>query len=161
MTVVVFTPTSTEDAEVTAVGPNLYRLDWNPSPGNDTDLEYGDVFEADKNPNGSLTVIRLARKSEWRNYCWMLGRGALNRQAFHCFVNQIVAEGGHWELIMEGIFLFNLPPEATLDPDGAWESCVNRFGETPASPEDLARVTHQRVSATIDLEKRFGPREET
>ena len=161
MTLVVFTPSSTEDAEVTPVGANLYRLESNPGPGNDTDLEYGDVFEAEQNPDGSLRVIRLAQKSEWRNYCWMLAKGALNYRAFHCFANQIVAAGGQWEVIMGGIFLVNLPPDSSLDPHPAWDACFNRFGETPASPEDLARVTYQTATAMVDLEARFGPHEET
>ena len=160
MTVVVFTPSSTEDVEVTPVGGNLFRLDWNPGPGNDTDLEFGDVFEADSKPDGSLEVIRLAQKSGWRNYSWIFGIRVLEYKTFHCFRRQIEAEGGHWDVIMAGIVAFNLPPGSSLDPQAVWDSCFQRFGKAPARAEDKADVVHLHEHMKVDLKARFGPREE-
>lgn len=105
-----------ETVSVTPLGNNLYRLDL-PPLFVEMDISFGDIIEVETQANGALRFCRVAERSGWRRWSWILRRDTLESAPFQAFQQAIEAHHGIWERVMGGICVVHLPPDADFDPD--------------------------------------------
>lgn len=109
-----------ETSYVTPLGKNLYRLEVTPVLV-EIEVSFGDIIEAEMQADGVLRFCRVATRSQWRHWDWLLSKNAVESAAFIALQQAIEEHGGAWERVFGGMFFIHLPPDTSFDPDSAWE----------------------------------------
>ncbi len=92
---------------VTAIGPNLYRMEESSVLG---DVHYSDVVEVEPQPDGSVRFLRVVTPSELKTRWCLVSQILVESSSLSVFLDKVVAAGGNWERIFGGILLLHLPP---------------------------------------------------
>lgn len=104
----------TTSAMVTQVGERLYRLDTVPvmieSAG------FRDIIEADKVDAKTIRFRRIAQKSDWRVFDFILARDVIESARISEVLRRVEQMGGHWERIFGGCLYICLPPGIGWNP---------------------------------------------
>jgi len=118
----------TINTTMTMVGQGLYRLDTVPlmveSAG------FRDVIEAEALPAGGLKFLRVARKSDWRIYDFVLNKATTESPKLQELLDRVTDQGGHWERSFGGCLFICLPP------DVVWNPTPEVMGEPPTSVDE-------------------------
>ena len=69
---------------VTPLEKNLYRLDATPMFV-DVEVSFGDIIEAEVQANGVLRFRRVAMRSPWRHWSWVLSKDTVESAPFRPF----------------------------------------------------------------------------
>ena len=110
----------TTSCPVTCVGKGLYRLGAI-ALGTDS-AEYGDVIEADEVSSGRLRFRRVAEKSTWRGYSYILPREWFEGDCGKRFLAELDARGVYWERGFGGMLFMYVPPGIPFDAKSAIEA---------------------------------------
>lgn len=97
----------------TQVGVDLFRLDGVPL-GVDC-VGYRDIVEAEPVEGGSLRFRRLAERSGWRTYDYILSPDRIDSEWGQSLLRELEARGGYWERVFGGLLFFCVPPDLDLD----------------------------------------------
>jgi hypothetical protein len=108
---------------VTPLEKNLYRLDATPMFV-DVEVSFGDIIEAEVQANGVLRFRRVAMRSPWRHWSWVLSKDTVESALFQAFQQAIEAHGGVWERVFGGVFFAHLPPDTDFDPEAALDQVI-------------------------------------
>lgn len=108
---------------VTPLEKNLYRLDATPVFV-DVEVSFGDIIEAEVQANGVLRFRRVAVRSPWHHWSWVLSKDTVESAPFQAFQQAIETYGGVWERVFGGVFFVHLPPDTDFDPDAALDQVI-------------------------------------
>ena len=103
---------STEGLLVTPVGPNLFRLEESSLLG---EAFFGDVIEADAEPNGRMRFKRVATPSGMTSVTFIVPKKQSETPEFEAILSRVISAGGHWERVFGGVLFVHLPPSADLN----------------------------------------------
>ncbi len=104
----------TASATVTKVGVALYRLDSVPVMVDS--VKFRDVIEADEVDGKTLRFRRVAQKSDWRVFDFLLARDDRESEKINRVLRRVEQLGGHWERVFGGCLFICLPPEVDWNP---------------------------------------------
>ena len=93
----------------TRVGEGLYRLDG--VPVGVESAGYRDIIEAEVTEVGRLRFRRVAERSGWRTYDYILPPGRIDGEWGQLLLRELEARGGHWERVFGGLLFICLPPD--------------------------------------------------
>lgn len=104
----------TASCPVTKLGERLFRLEGVPlfteSAG------YQDVIEADEVAEGRIRFLRVAERSGWRTYDFIVPAHWIDSEWGRALLHELDARGGHWERVFGGLLFVCVPPGSDLDP---------------------------------------------
>jgi hypothetical protein len=103
---------STEHLIMTAVGPNLYRLEESSLLG---EAVFGDVIEVGLGDNEILNFRRVAIASELNTVTVFLTSDQMNAPGLQALLDKIMSLGGNWERAFGGLLIVHLPVSVPLD----------------------------------------------
>lgn len=79
-------------------------------------VSFGDVIEADTNTDGCLRFVRVAEKTGWRTYDFLLSAEMAESEHITAIQDRVLSLGGHWERVLGGVLFLCLPPNSDYDP---------------------------------------------
>jgi len=107
----------TISANVSEVGPGLYRLET--IPLFTETASFGDVIEAERRPDGTLRFKRVVTRSGWKQYEFLLSRADAESPSpeLAAILDRVIDLVGYWERVSfwDYLFIF-LPPSVEWDP---------------------------------------------
>jgi hypothetical protein len=98
--------TSYAKLRVVDLGDEKFRLAENPCFEDLTTLHWGDEFYATENKAGDLVITQIDVPLKFKHQSSIVG-GSINLNSD--FFQQIVEQGGNWELIAGGILITSVP----------------------------------------------------
>jgi len=104
----------TTSVTATKVGSALYRLD--SVPWFAESVKFHDIIETDDIDGEPLLFRRVAQKSDWRQFEYMLSRESRESEEIRRILERVEECGGHWERVLGGCLAICLPPEVGWDP---------------------------------------------
>jgi hypothetical protein len=104
----------TASATVTKVGEKLYRLD--SVPVMVESVKFRDIIEADEIDGKALRFRRVAQKSDWRVFDFLLANADRESDKIHRVLRRVEQVGGHWERVFGGCLFICLPPNVDWNP---------------------------------------------
>jgi len=110
---------------VTPLGKNLYRLEMTPVLV-EVEVSFGDIIEAGMQPDGVLRFCRVAERSQWRHWDWLLSKDTIESAPFMAFLQAIEEHGGFWERVFGGVLFVHLPPDSDFDPASALAEAIEQ-----------------------------------
>ena len=99
---------------IARVGENLYRLE--AVPVLVEGAGFRDVVEAEPVGDGKLRVRRVAERSGWRTFDFILPPWKIDGEWGQALLGRLEELGGHWERVLGGLLLVCIPPGVDLDP---------------------------------------------
>jgi hypothetical protein len=99
---------------ITKVGQDLYRLE--AVPVFVEGAGFRDIVEAEHVGEGKLRVRRVAERSGWRMYYFLVPPWKIDGEAGQALLPRLEELGGHWERVLGGLLLVCIPPGLDLDP---------------------------------------------
>jgi hypothetical protein len=114
--------THREPLLVEEVGPDQYQL--LSCPFFAEAAHYGDVIEAERQPDNSLLFRRVVGPSTYRTWTWVLSCEIVESPPIVELCNTVEALQGYWQRDYGGILQLVLPADADLDPDAWYEQHV-------------------------------------
>ena len=105
---------TTATLELAPLGPRLFRIE--SVPVMIEAVGFGDVIEADSITDGNLRFVRIAEKSGWRTYDFLIPSGLIESEHIIAIQDRVLSLGGHWERVFGGILFLCLPPTTDYDP---------------------------------------------
>ena len=111
------------EAQVTQLGPNIYKLDEELglvlAAESEEDAErfprFGDIIETKVIPDGSLLFVRVIERGPFRHHQTALSRQLADSASLARLLDEVIAAGGHWQRILGGVLFISLPEGSTLD----------------------------------------------
>jgi hypothetical protein len=107
---------SSQNSEATLrvvdLGHGRFRLAENPCFDDLTTLYWGDEFYASENKAGDLVITQIDLPLKFKHQTCIVG-GSINLKSD--YFQQIVEQGGNWELIAGGILITSLPNVGPMD----------------------------------------------
>jgi hypothetical protein len=104
----------TTSADVTKVGPALYRLE--SAPICIESITFRDIFEAEELDETTLRFLRLVERSHWQTFDFLLARETFDRENTRRVLQRVEDMGGHWERVFGGLLFICLPPGIDWNP---------------------------------------------
>jgi len=111
---ITFGDVTIDDLRLSCLGENRYRLEEAPVLADS--VFYGDIIEAERQSDGSLTFLKVVEPSGMRHYDYLLSRTVFESKGFEALLLKIKAAGGYWTQAFGGLLLVSLPPESELNP---------------------------------------------
>lgn len=106
-----------EGEEIIAVflASNMYRIEETPLLF-ETDLElyWGDTVELELLGNGQYRFIRIIERT-FNHHSWILPNTFLNSPQLDEFLAAVMAAGGNWEQVFEGMLFVHIPHNSDFD----------------------------------------------
>src|SRR4051812_22096288 len=99
---------------VTRVGEDLYRLE--AVPVLVEGAGFRDVVKADRVGEGKLRVRRVAERSGWRTYEFIVPPWKIDGETGQALLRRLEELGSHWERVLDGLLFVCIPPDLDLDP---------------------------------------------
>jgi Domain of unknown function (DUF4265) len=99
---------------ITRVGEDLYRLD--AVPVCVEGAGFRDIVEAHWVSEGTLRVCRVAQRSGWRTYDFIVPPWKIDTEDGRALLLRLEELGGYWERVLGGLLLVCIPPGLDLDP---------------------------------------------
>ena len=99
---------------IARVGENLYRLE--AVPVLVEGAGFRDVVEAEPVGEGRLRVLRVAERSGWRTFDFILPPWQIDGEWGQALLRRLEELGGHWERVFGGLSFVCIPPGVDLDP---------------------------------------------
>ncbi|MBI3926872.1 MAG: hypothetical protein HY319_15150 [Armatimonadetes bacterium] len=103
-----------KDFGFTDLGEGLFRVDVSGGLAADI-LDFGDVVELKEETDETLVFIRKVRESPYRRWGCIVPRD-FDWQILDEYWQRVVNAGGYGERLLDGLLLFYLPPESSLNP---------------------------------------------
>jgi hypothetical protein len=97
---------------VVDLGRGKFLLAENPCFDDLTTLYWGDEFYASENKVGDLVITQIDLPLKFKHQTCIVG-GSINLKSD--YFQQIVAQGGNWELIAGGILITSIPIGGSMD----------------------------------------------
>lgn len=91
---------------LTAVGPDLYRLEESSFAG---DAVYGDIIRADRSSNGDLTFRDIVERSPLVTQSWIISADVLSTERIKKILSTVIDAGGMWEQAFGGLLMIHAP----------------------------------------------------
>jgi hypothetical protein len=104
--------TSEATLRVVDLGQGKFLLAENPCFDDLTTLYWGDEFYASENKAGDLVITRIDLPLKFKHQTSIVG-GSINLKSD--YFQQIVEQGGNWELIAGGILITSMPIVGPVD----------------------------------------------
>jgi hypothetical protein len=104
----------TTSANVTQLSDRLYRLESVPLLSEAA--SFRDIIEADRLPDGKLRFCRIAQRSGWRTFSFLLSKEGSDNENIRRVLVKVDDAGGHWERVFGGFLLICLPPNVGWNP---------------------------------------------
>lgn len=101
--------------EVTRVGENEVRFDEVPFLMDDL-IGFRDIVEVDEKPDGSLSFVRLTKRSDWQTHSFVLSKEQVDSPLIEEACKRAEIAGVHWVRIFGGLLFFCVPPGSDFDP---------------------------------------------
>ncbi|AMV26976.1 hypothetical protein VT84_21420 [Gemmata sp. SH-PL17] len=77
---------------------------------------FKDVIEAELVEEGKLRFQRVVEPSNWRTYEFILPAHRIDTEWGQFLLQELDAQGGHWERMFGGLLFTCIPPGLDLDP---------------------------------------------
>ncbi len=116
---------TTESLQVTQISDRFYRLD--SAPLLIETANFRDIVEVDQIEPGILSVIRVAEKSDWKTYQFLLPIELLEKEELQTMLGQVNDLGGYWERAMGGVLFISMPPNTDYDPRNELDKLANNL----------------------------------
>jgi hypothetical protein len=104
----------TTSCPITKVGERRFRLDGIPPFAKSAG--YQDIIEAEEIAENRLRFIRVAERSGWRTYTFVLTASGIKSDWGQTLLRELEAIGGHWEQVFGGLLFVCMPPDCDIDP---------------------------------------------
>jgi hypothetical protein len=108
---------SFESTQVTALGPDQYRLE--ATPVFSEAAAFGDIIEATKDAKEQLLFHRLVEKGHFRSYSYLLSLRVVESPEFTALCDEVLHLGGMWEQVFGGWVVLHVPETSDLDVEAA------------------------------------------
>jgi hypothetical protein len=95
------------------------------------DLTFGTEFETRINKEGKHEIIRITKKPEFITKKFLLS-SQFQESEYRILGNEIIKQGGFWQVDFGNIAIINLPKDSTLNLDEIFQI----FGFTPTELKD-------------------------
>lgn len=109
-----FTLIETEFVEVEELSESKFRAAENSAF--DCRLAFGTEFETIINENSQHEVVKIIKKSEFTTRRFFLNN-QFSTEDYHVLGDEIIKQGGFWQVDFGSLATINLPKDATLDLD--------------------------------------------
>lgn len=104
----------TVSVPLTPIGDRLYRLDG--VPVFVESAAFGDVIEAEPCDGGRLRFVRVTEPGGWRTFDYILPANKLDGEWAQALLAELMARGGHWERVLDGLLFVCVPSGWDVDP---------------------------------------------
>lgn len=101
-------------ANVTRIGPRLYRLD--SVPLLTKSASFKDVIWADASSDGKLIFKRIAQRSGWRVFEFNMSAPFMAGEKLTRIKSRAQSLGAHWEQVFGGVLYICVPPNIDWNP---------------------------------------------
>jgi len=88
------------------------------------ELTKGTEFETETDENGIYKIIRITKTSEYNTQTFLLNLG-ISEAEYRVIGDEIIKQGGYWQVDFGGIATVNLPKNSTLNID----ALLKRLGQ--------------------------------
>jgi hypothetical protein len=116
---------------MTQVDTNLYRME---ERSLFHEVLYHDIVEAERQDNGSLRIIRVAKPSGLMTATWMVPKGFIEAPLTAALLKKVMELGGNWELTFGGFLATYLPASEAVSIQQEIDAAVKDFNRNAAAP---------------------------
>ena len=105
---VVYENGDSEQLKLTALAPELYRLEESSFAG---EAVYGDIIRVHQMANGALLFREIAERSALTTQSWIVSASILSTEKIRTGLAKVIDSGGMWEQAFGGMLIVHAPPD--------------------------------------------------